>query len=124
MITGHSCVIYCDPSFQQETRLRSYVIKQVNVHVQLCDLMLTIATSQHFCMQGSDASWKGLEFLVKFPGPEKSWKMILVLESFHGIFWDMDTMMRMQNYSHPHTSSHVTCIRVLLFVFIFNRAAD
>jgi len=36
-------------------------------------------------MQGSNASWKILEstgiFIGKFPGPGKSWKMTLVLES-------------------------------------------
>jgi len=34
--------------------------------------------------QGSHASWKVLEspeFFLKFPGPEKSWKMRLVLKS-------------------------------------------
>jgi len=36
-------------------------------------------------MQGDHASWKSLEslgiFIGKFPGPGKSWIMILVLES-------------------------------------------
>jgi len=32
-------------------------------------------------LQGSDASWKVLDFFLDFPGPEKSWKISLVLES-------------------------------------------
>ena len=32
-------------------------------------------------IQGSHASWKVLDFFVKFRGPGKSWKMDLVLES-------------------------------------------
>jgi len=32
-------------------------------------------------MQGSHASWKVLDFFLDFPGPVKSWKISLVLES-------------------------------------------
>jgi len=44
-----------------------------------------VAVVQHgvcdvFC-QGSHASWKVLDFLLDFPGPAKSWKISLVLES-------------------------------------------
>ena len=44
-------------------------------------------------------------FFVKFPGPGKSWIMILVLES-PGICWDSDAMMRtqMRKDSCPYTS--------------------
>ena len=31
--------------------------------------------------QGSHASWKVLDFVLKFPGHGKSWKMSLALES-------------------------------------------
>ena len=37
--------------------------------------------STAWCIQGSHASCKVLGFFVKFPGPEKSWKISLVLES-------------------------------------------
>ena len=32
-------------------------------------------------VQGSHASWKVLDFFLKIPGPGKSWKITLVLES-------------------------------------------
>jgi len=35
----------------------------------------------HWRLQGSHASWKVLDFFLGFPGPGKSWKIILVLES-------------------------------------------
>jgi len=38
-------------------------------------------------LQGSHASWKVLEFFLKFPGPGKSWKMSLVLESSGIYLW-------------------------------------
>ena len=45
----------------------------------------------YFCTQGSHASWKVLEIpgilFVKFPGPGKSWKMGLVLESPGNFSW-------------------------------------
>jgi len=32
-------------------------------------------------LQGSHASWKVLDIFLKIPGPGKSWKIALVLES-------------------------------------------
>ena len=41
----------------------------------------TFCVEGHTIGQGSHASWKVLDIFVKFPVPEKFWKMILVLEN-------------------------------------------
>jgi len=66
-----------------------------------------------FSESGFPCSWKVLDFLVQFPGPEKSWKFeCKVLES-PGIFqamimmWEADKMTQVQmlKFASSHISS-------------------
>jgi len=49
----------------------------------LCIISTVLGTVCHVQNggQGSHASWKVLVFILKIPGPGKSWKITLVLES-------------------------------------------
>ena len=57
-------------------------------------------------MQGSHASWKVLNFFLKFPEPGKSWKMILVLES-SGIYLSFNLTNTPFMYRTPCVSINV-----------------